>query len=409
MADRSKEQLIENFMGITGVDEDRAKFYLESAGWKLDLAMAGFYEDDGDNDEYQDSIDLPPVQPPLQVLESSSREKGKGSSRSSSGSKNTRFGTISSIRAEEESDSSEEEGQAFYAGGSERSGQQVLGPPRKKGENKGLVDDLFKSAKEHGAQTLDSSESQNSPGREKAAFRGTGYRLGETEASMPQDVVRGRPLAEKPKQVDTVLKLWKNGFSIDDGILRDYNDPANKEFLDSIARGEVPKELLRQARGGEVNLNMEDHRNEDFVKPKVPIKAFAGEGHMLGSPVPNMVTKGSAVAPASVTAINMGTKGSAVAPTSATVTARELSVDIDESKPTTSLQIRLADGSRLVAKFNHNHKVRDVRRYIISSRPQYASSVFVLMTTFPNKELTNENETLEEGKLLNAVIVQKIK
>ncbi|KAL3842391.1 hypothetical protein ACJMK2_020411 [Sinanodonta woodiana] len=369
--------------------------------------MAGFYEDDGDNDEYQDSLDIPPVQPHLQVLEPSSREKGKGSSKSTSSSKNTRFGTISSMRADEESDSSEEEGQAFYAGGSERSGQQVLGPPRKKGENKDLVDDLFKSAKEHGAQTLDSSESQNSPGKEKVAFRGTGYRLGETEASMPQDVVRGRPLAEKPRQVDTVLKLWKNGFSIDEGILRDYSDPANKEFLDSISRGEVPKELLRQARGGEVNLNMEDHRNEDFVRPKVPIRAFAGEGHMLGSPVPHMVTKESAVPPASVTAINMGTKRSAVA--SATVTSRELSVHIDESKPTTTLQIRLADGSRLVAKFNNNHRVRDVRNYIISSRPQYASSMFVLMTTFPNKELTNENETLEEGKLLNAVIVQKIK
>lgn len=41
--------------------------------------------------------------------------------------------------------SGEEDGQAFYAGGSEHSGQQVLGPPRKKSD---MVTKLFKSAKE---------------------------------------------------------------------------------------------------------------------------------------------------------------------------------------------------------------------------------------------------------------------
>lgn len=42
----------------------------------------------------------------------------------------------------------------FYAGGSERSGQQIVGPPRKKSPNE-LVEDLFKGAKEHGAVAVD--------------------------------------------------------------------------------------------------------------------------------------------------------------------------------------------------------------------------------------------------------------
>ena len=42
----------------------------------------------------------------------------------------------------------------FYAGGSERSGQQIVGPPRKKSPNE-LVDDLFKGAKEHGAVAVE--------------------------------------------------------------------------------------------------------------------------------------------------------------------------------------------------------------------------------------------------------------
>jgi UBX domain-containing protein 1 len=38
-------------------------------------------------------------------------------------------------------------------------------------------------------------------------------------------------------QLDMTLKMWKKGFSVDDGELRLYEDPANREFLDSISRG----------------------------------------------------------------------------------------------------------------------------------------------------------------------------
>ncbi len=44
---------------------------------------------------------------------------------------------------------------------------------------------------------------------------------------------------------------------------------------------EVPNELLRDAKG-EVNLSMEDHRTEEYVRPKVVAKPFTGEGHRLG-------------------------------------------------------------------------------------------------------------------------------
>lgn len=56
---------------------------------------------------------------------------------------NFRFATISSLNKDASSD--EEEGQAFYAGGSEHSGQQVLGPGKKKNS---IVAEMFKSAQE---------------------------------------------------------------------------------------------------------------------------------------------------------------------------------------------------------------------------------------------------------------------
>ena len=36
------------FQSITGCDAERAQFYLESAGYALDLAMASFYEGEGE-------------------------------------------------------------------------------------------------------------------------------------------------------------------------------------------------------------------------------------------------------------------------------------------------------------------------------------------------------------------------
>lgn len=45
---------------------------------------------------------------------------------------------------------------------------------------------------------------------------------------------------------------------------------------------EVPKELMQNVTGGEVHLNMEDHRHEDFLPQKSKVKAFAGKGQMLG-------------------------------------------------------------------------------------------------------------------------------
>lgn len=45
---------------------------------------------------------------------------------------------------------------------------------------------------------------------------------------------------------------------------------------------EIPLELRQRSRGGQVNLDMEDHRDEDFTKPKLAFKAFEGEGQKLG-------------------------------------------------------------------------------------------------------------------------------
>ena len=43
--DRSKEDLIDNFVNITGVTNDRARFYLESSAWNLEVNFQAHYRD----------------------------------------------------------------------------------------------------------------------------------------------------------------------------------------------------------------------------------------------------------------------------------------------------------------------------------------------------------------------------
>uniref|UniRef100_A0A8D0KY35 NSFL1 cofactor p47 n=1 Tax=Strix occidentalis caurina TaxID=311401 RepID=A0A8D0KY35_STROC len=348
MADR--EEALREFVAVTGVEEERARFFLESAGWDLQIALASFYEDGGD----EDILTLPQPTPRGSFILPRSR--------------------VLSVR--------------FYAGGSERSGQQIVGPPRKKSPNE-LVEDLFKGAKEHGAVAVDRTAKSGGETSKPKPFAGGGYRLGATPEE-ESAYVAGERRQNSAQDVHVVLKLWKSGFSLDSGELRSYQDPSNAQFLDDIRRGEVPAELRRLARGGQVNLDMEDHRDEEYVKPKSVFKAFTGEGQKLGSTAPQVMGTSSPAQQAE----NEAKASSAIA--------------IDESEPITNIQIRLADGGRLVQKFNHNHRIRDIRLFIVDARPAMAATSFVLMTTFPNKELTDENQTLKEANLLNAVIVQRL-
>ena len=156
---------------------------------------------------------------------------------------------------------------------------------------------MFKRARESGAEAVEGSSSSGPSGASRgSAFRGTAFKLGSDET--PSESVSDPRAARKQLEPrEFTLKMWQNGFSIDDGELRDYNDPRNRVFLASVMSGRIPEELVREARGGEVHVNMEDHKQEEYVKPKVSDKPFQGTGHMLGGVVP-AVTGSSAASPA---------------------------------------------------------------------------------------------------------------
>ena len=55
----------------------------------------------------------------------------------------------------------------------------------------------------------------------------------------------------------------------------------NLNIVSSFKR-EIPQELLRHSTQGEVHVDMEDRRHEEYIKPKPVVKAFSGEGRKLG-------------------------------------------------------------------------------------------------------------------------------
>lgn len=71
------------------------------------------------------------------------------------------------------------------------------------------------------------------------------------------------------------------------GDPRRLDDPANRAFLDSMARGECPAELEPPSRSTPVNVNLVRHERE-WVPPERPrYTAFSGTGRVLtGACVP---------------------------------------------------------------------------------------------------------------------------
>lgn len=388
-----RQNIIKQFCDVTGTDEERSKFFLESSNWQLDIALSSFYENGGNLDEQANfptgegnvNTDSRPT-----VIQSSSDSDSTPPSPVKKKDKSKRpqrtgFATLSSLQ-QDVSSSDEEEGQAFYAGGSERSGQQILDPTKRRD----IVSEVFKSVRERGAVALEDEPSSAGP-RQAGAFSGVGYRLGQT----PDDHVPVvQPFSQAQEMQSVRLRLYREGYTVDDGPVRSYSDPQHAAFLTSIRRGEIPAELYVD--GVEVRVALEDHRNEEGPRHSMSCKAaFSGKGHMLGSPTPPTVGAGNLEPVVSDSAAN--------------IVAAQEAMAVNEDLPATTLQIRLADGTRLTARFNYTHTVGDVRRYITTAMPSSAFQSFVLMTTFPSTELSDSKQTLEEAKLLNSVVVQRIK
>jgi thioredoxin 1 len=77
----------------------------------------------------------------------------------------------------------------------------------------------------------------------------------------------------------------------------------------------------------------------------------------------------------------------------------------DTSKPTTNIQIRLADGNKLKGTFNMTQTVGDIRRFI--HKATSSSGSYQLLTQYPTKVLTDDADSIQQAELQNALLIQK--
>ncbi|KAJ3416197.1 hypothetical protein HDV05_002842 [Chytridiales sp. JEL 0842] len=364
---------MDQFIELTGATQQQAQFYLDSHAGDLESAVTAFVEDQS------------------QKLSSSTGGGATVSASSSSSQPSkpaSRVRTFRELMSNNDDDDSDDD-EKYFAGG-EKSGVMMSGGPSQKKNATDLVKDIISKAARAPAPSDPAAPSY---------FTGAGRRLGsEDEPAQPSSssLASQQPAQPAAEVVERQLTFWKNGFSVDDGPLLRYDDPQNEEILAAINQGRAPTSLLNVQYGQEVEVKVAHRINEDYKEPAPkPIAPFGGSGQRLGG-----VTTSEPVSLPGSFPTTSSTQSADPAP-------RAPALQVDDSLPVTSLQIRLADGTRMVARMNHTHTVRDVRNFISASRPGEAGRPFILQTTFPTKDLTNEDATLKEAGLLNAVLVQR--
>lgn len=178
---------------------------------------------------------------------------------------------------------------------------------------------------------------------------------------------------------ERVLHIWQDGFSIDDGELRRFDDPANMADLQMIRQGRAPLHLMNVSHNAPVDVKLQQHETPYQAPPK-KYKPFGGSGRRLGSPVPGDGSEASS----SIAEVVSSEAPAAPASTAPTT-------DVDSSQPTVSIRIQLPDGTRLPARFNTTQTIGDLYQFIQGASADTRTRPWVLATTFPNKEHTDKS------------------
>jgi UBX domain-containing protein 1 len=338
-------------------------------------------------------------------------------------------------------------GQAFYAGGSERSGQQIIGPPKGKDADK-KVNKIFEAARKQGAIEAEEDEDGSSQRKKEKAFTGVGHTLGEILSfffklidfnmylgdgktpspsvgqSLPGTTAAAAAAAaasNRPEQVP--LRFFSDGFTVGDGELRKFED--NKEFMDYIKRGEVPPELKSLTAGGrqvEVNdqicetksiyhsilfqVRLEDHRGEEY-KPVAPqFKPFGGAGYMLGSPAPTVTSTTTTMGQSAFKPSTASTSSTASASTDSNRLEQLAEQQLKSSSSSTTIRLRLPDSSTpLRIAIDLNRTLADIRKFLSENVPSLQSNQFEFIEP-PSTKIKREDEakTISDAKLTNATL-----
>ncbi|KAL2067527.1 hypothetical protein VTL71DRAFT_1952 [Oculimacula yallundae] len=404
MADNENhDELITQFVDLTGASPSDARQYLAANRWDLSGAAAEYFtaleegtaeaqgedENEAPEEPYTGprTLDGRPAPQSIPTVASSSAAPKKKGGIATLGSLNQGPTGAHAGHGHDDDDSDdedfdpEEEPRDLFAGG-EKSGLAVQDPSSNRNDPRKVVKDILKkaAANDPGRNRGGESSSSAPPTR----FRGSGQTLGgdDTPSQVIPDPRAGAP--ETAPVQRRILHLWEDGFSVEDGPLRRFDDPQHAQDLQMIRSGRAPLHLMGVREDQPVDVQLIKHDDAYKAPPKV-YKPFSGSGNRLGSPTPGGPSSPAAPATASPsTTTPSGSQTNALEPV------------IDPSQPTLSLRIQLANGTRLTVRFNTTSTIGDVQEFIKQADPASAARGWVLATTFPNKDHTDSNLVLGE-------------
>ncbi|KAJ1778923.1 protein phosphatase regulator [Coemansia sp. RSA 2523] len=426
----AQSDLVQKWLDVNPGTEEQARFYLEANNWDLNAALSNFYEgppmSEGLPLPHQadqslpldpnlvatDTAHPPTVAPvisagPINAPEAVPQAPATPSAsvprrRHGSGA---RIATLSSMVGQGNASDEDNDAQEWYTGG-ERSGMAVQPPPSDQAgdEGRSLVDRILRRASEGGpafggppGAGLGSESEQT----RFSGFTGHGRKLGDTGSAQNADTDQNEHSDSSDELGDgddsniavRELTFWRNGFSIGDGPLYNIEDPVNRQNLDAILHGRAPLDILNVRPGQRVEMKIAVRRTEDYVPPAAPpAQPFAGQGRRLGAIAPDVESQAAPSAPGAFPQSTQAPGGKPIV--------------LDSSQPTVQVQIRLADGTRLVVKVNPAHTVGDLRAYVLSQRPEAAQRPFAFKMMMPPKVLDDDNATIKDAGIANAAIVQ---
>ena len=245
--------------------------------------------------------------------------------------------------------------------------------------------------------------------------------------------------------------VYKNGFILDNGPFRDSFIPKNKEFLEQIARGVIPHELVEKGIS-DLGIYLINRKNETYRQKGKNNNSFSNFDFFKS---PNMVSQqnqykapkkiANNLIPLGLTRIysskdikkksknieinhksltrdscsepkndeqkkkftafsgsgklvrNVSTKGLRV--------NKSIKPNIDYYQPICEVSIRLFNGDIANCQFNYSQTLRDIYYHV---RRISGSNNFYLLDGFPPRPLRDYDRTIYELRLQNSLLTQKI-
>ena len=209
-------------------------------------------------------------------------------------------------------------------------------------------------------------------------------------------------------EVRRMITMYRSGFTVDNGPYRQLNDPSNAEFLGSLARGLIPRELREDGgeEGEEVMVGLVDKRGEEYDEERhgqpqqQPSSSSSGGFQSFSG-------QGQSLIDSSTSTTTSSSSGGIIDPNTITTPPPPL----DTTLPSTSIAIRLLNGKRIVVKINLQSPVLELGQHIGSSAGGGGGGAggesYVMTSGYPPAVIEDLSVSVEEAGLKGAQVVLK--